>query len=325
MAVPIETTTRHHTLPDGRILAYGIYGHDSPDAPTLLYLHGFPGSHFEAELFSAPARARGLRIVAPTRPGYSGSTHDPKRTLISFAADVLSLADDLHIRRFAILGLSGGAPFAFACDNSGDTLSPYVISRDRLAGVGILSGLFPLSFGTAGMMLMNRFLLGFVGPYLPRRVVAKTFDLALSKTMRTKSMAELEDMMAKTFKGRPEKDRVVIERDEAGIRTGMINSLRGAMVTSGGPGAAMDAALYGCDWGFSLDELQIGRKGEEGKTSVVAWHGGRDINVPVAMVKRVTESVPAIDLRVDEEEAHISLIVRRADDVLATMAEMLEA
>ncbi|EJT77418.1 hypothetical protein GGTG_07330 [Gaeumannomyces tritici R3-111a-1] len=47
------------TLPDGRKLAYAIYGDASPGAPTVFYFHGFPGSHREALGYAQAARRRG--------------------------------------------------------------------------------------------------------------------------------------------------------------------------------------------------------------------------------------------------------------------------
>src|SRR4051812_27778401 len=102
------------TLPDGRELAYGIFGNTAsgPEAPTVLYFHGFPGSHHEAGLFAPAAARHGLRLIAPSRPGSDASSPHSKRRFADFAADVLALVDHLSVQRFTILAVSAGSPYA---------------------------------------------------------------------------------------------------------------------------------------------------------------------------------------------------------------------
>jgi hypothetical protein len=59
------------------------------------------------------ARSHGVRLIAPSRPGYGVSTMSPPG-LARTADDTLELADQLGIGRFALLGSSGGGPFALA-------------------------------------------------------------------------------------------------------------------------------------------------------------------------------------------------------------------
>src|SRR5438132_13833586 len=63
----------------------------------------------------ADAAARhGVRLIAADRPGMGGSDHQPGRTVLDWPADVRVLADHLGLDRFAVLGYSGGVPFAAA-------------------------------------------------------------------------------------------------------------------------------------------------------------------------------------------------------------------
>src|SRR5690242_16188951 len=59
------------------------------------------------------AKAHGVRLIAPTRPGYGDSTLSPPG-LARTAPDTVELADQLGLDRFALVGSSGGGPFALA-------------------------------------------------------------------------------------------------------------------------------------------------------------------------------------------------------------------
>jgi len=57
----------------------------------------------------------GLRIIAPDRPGMGLSDFKPGRGFLDWPADVVQLADHLGLRRFALLGNSGGGAYVAAC------------------------------------------------------------------------------------------------------------------------------------------------------------------------------------------------------------------
>ena len=64
----------------------------------------------------AEAAARlGVRLILPDRPGIGLSDFKPGRAILDWPADVLALADALNLPRFALMGLSGGGPYAAAC------------------------------------------------------------------------------------------------------------------------------------------------------------------------------------------------------------------
>jgi pimeloyl-ACP methyl ester carboxylesterase len=63
------------------------------------------------------------------------SDFQPHRTFVDWPDDVVQVAAALGLDRFAVLGISGGGPYAAAC--------AWKLS-DRLTGAGIVSGLAPL-------------------------------------------------------------------------------------------------------------------------------------------------------------------------------------
>src|SRR5512138_1016983 len=115
MATSPSIHERDHTitLHDGRALGYVDYG--DPSGRALLYFHGHPGSRREAAFLARQADEAGVRLVGVDRPGMGLSTYKPRRRLLDWPGDVTELADALRIDDFAVVGFSGGGPYAAAC------------------------------------------------------------------------------------------------------------------------------------------------------------------------------------------------------------------
>lgn len=56
-------------LPDGRQLAYSTHGCE--DGAVLVFHHGIPGSRVLGSLLETVACEAGVRVIAPSRPGYA--------------------------------------------------------------------------------------------------------------------------------------------------------------------------------------------------------------------------------------------------------------
>src|SRR5215470_1464685 len=95
-------------LPDGRRLSYAEFG--DPRGLPVLAIHGTPGSRFMFGLTSTAARERGLRVVAPDRPGYGHSEYRRNPSLMRSAEDFISFVEGLGLERLAVIGVSGGGP-----------------------------------------------------------------------------------------------------------------------------------------------------------------------------------------------------------------------
>src|SRR3982750_344347 len=98
-------------LPQNRHLAFMEYG--NPSGWPVIFCHGWPSSCTMAELTDAAARQLGVRIISPDRPGISGSAMVMNRKLLDWPPIVERLADQLGFGKFRMLGISGGAPYAF--------------------------------------------------------------------------------------------------------------------------------------------------------------------------------------------------------------------
>ena len=99
------------TLRDGRTLEYADLG--DPAGTPVLFFHGTPGTAGQAAVVADAARSNGVRLIAPSRPGYGASTTSPPG-LTPVAADALELADHLGLDTVVAVGSSGGGPYALA-------------------------------------------------------------------------------------------------------------------------------------------------------------------------------------------------------------------
>jgi pimeloyl-ACP methyl ester carboxylesterase len=104
----VDSTIR---LSDGRRMAYSEWG-DLGGRPVVL-AHGGSGSRLLCPDGDA-TEAAGVRLITIDRPGYGLSELRTGRTLLDWVDDFVELADRLDISRCAVVGWSGGAPFALA-------------------------------------------------------------------------------------------------------------------------------------------------------------------------------------------------------------------
>jgi pimeloyl-ACP methyl ester carboxylesterase len=98
-------------MADGREIEYLEVG--DPGGKPVVHLHGTPGTAGSAALLADAARRNDVRLLAVSRSGYGRSTTTPPG-LESVAWDVGELASGLGVDEFAVLGVSGGGPFALA-------------------------------------------------------------------------------------------------------------------------------------------------------------------------------------------------------------------
>jgi pimeloyl-ACP methyl ester carboxylesterase len=116
------------TLRDGRTLEYADLG--DPSGVPVFFFHGTPATGGQAAVVADAARSHGVRLLAPSRPGYGDSTLSPPGLKAS-VADVLELADRLALERFGVMGASGGGPFALAVA---------AVAPDRVSAVAVHAG-----------------------------------------------------------------------------------------------------------------------------------------------------------------------------------------
>ena len=107
-----------------------------PDGAVLFHFHGHGSSRLEALALTDAAARAGVRVIAFDRPGIGFS--DPKMgdkigdRRLDWPADIAEAADQLGITRFAVQGMSAGAPYALAC---ADALCDRVVACSLVSAV----------------------------------------------------------------------------------------------------------------------------------------------------------------------------------------------
>jgi pimeloyl-ACP methyl ester carboxylesterase len=92
-------------------LSYAEYG--PQDGFPLLIQHGMIASIEQADLFERLIQ-RGARLICMARPGYGDSSPYAMDSFAEWAQIAGGLIEFLRLERFDILGISSGAPYAYA-------------------------------------------------------------------------------------------------------------------------------------------------------------------------------------------------------------------
>lgn len=299
------------TLPDGRKLGFAEYG-DAQGRKTLLYFHGYPSSRVEAKVLDKFGAAHSIRVLALDRPGYGLSTPQlPRRELLDWPQDVQAFADSQKLDRFAIMGLSGGGPFAVAC--------AHVLPRRMITGVGLFAGAPPWAAGHR-YMTRDRRILRFLANWCPgvvsfltsvtvrfARWFVKTkfvttrldawLDL-LNKQAREKEAKKLEeDPTAKPSTITYPDERPVSEQREA-----LLNLLIAEPFAQGSDGAVQEARILTDDnWGFRLEDVTYR------DAPIKIWHGAKDTNAPIEAIRYLADQLPNAELHEFEQDTHYTM------------------
>jgi len=287
-----ERGPRRLRLPDGRRLAFAEHG-DS-DGRAVVYCHGFPSSHREAELIGPGARAEGVRIIAPDRPGYGDSDPLPQRSIAGWAEDVAALADHLGLGHFALVGVSGGGPYALACAQH---------LPERIQACALVCPLGPIYrpevLAAMHPAIRASFLLPRRAPRLARLLLARPATELLS--LWPEAIERLRSLHA------PPADRDALARPE--VSRTLNGSIRDAM-RGGALGALDDLVLYTGDWGLDFGALTL---------PIDLWHGEADGTVPVAHARWYAARLPNAHPHLLAGEGHFSLPLRHSRVILHTL------
>ncbi|KAJ4266248.1 hypothetical protein NW762_004231 [Fusarium torreyae] len=307
MADPKEQSAQTFALPDGRTLAYSVYGSPTPSL-HVFYFHSYPASRVEGVLFHDAALALGIQLICPDRPGMGSSSFSPDRCLLDWPQDILALADHLSIAQFGCVGVSGGGPYTIACYHK--------IPRSRLKAAAVLAGIWPTTLGTQGMPLESRVML-FLAPWVPG-LVAAGLDYGIGKAARDTAHPEVyATAVDKSIESRAGVDRDVWRENKNGIKDVVLESMREAL-KDGSTGAAHDARVYGSDWGFALSDVKVEEK------SLLIWHGHQDHNVPLVMAEKAVALLPGSQFRSFPDDGHTSLIAGKPKEFLKEVKTLLE-
>jgi pimeloyl-ACP methyl ester carboxylesterase len=262
---------------DGSVIAVEVVG--EPAAAPVLFCHGLADSRLSARLFAPVAGELGLRIVAPDRPGTGGT--DPRRLgrLVDWVQDAALVLDATAAGPAALLGVSGGGPFAAACAAA---------IPGRVRSLTLVSSLGLPGWPTRGMAPGERLSLeiarrapAFGGWFLGRLAALGRRSPRLFLRISTSEM--------------PGTDRQAL--DQPGSRDAFLASYLEAFRRGDG-GVAQDLRVLTRPWGFEL-----------GSIKVPAWvhHGDADNTVPPQHARLFAEAIPGAQLKLHPGLGHFSI------------------
>jgi pimeloyl-ACP methyl ester carboxylesterase len=291
MTVPSGTLT----LKDGRVLTWDEHG--DPDGPPILYFHGTPASRVMGTMVSEPAAEAKVRLIVPDRPGCGLSSFQPDRRMTDWPDDVAQLADHLGLERYAVVGGSGGGPYALACAHAADP---------RLVATAVLAGVGPLDTPEARGRLYdtNRGLF---------ETAAQGVDALLPLLQGLLSADSSSDEVRAAFMAgmSPDDQRYFAEHPTF---IDDFAEMAIAAAENGLEGLAHDTWLVTQPWGFELADITV---------RVDFYNGDHDYNVPVQHAVDQAAATPLSTLTVFPASGH-TVVGSRLADVLDQLAEVGE-
>ena len=277
-------------LRNGNNIGYAIYG-NKKNFP-IFYFHGWPGSRFE--LKNIPLKKKKCFIIALERPGYGISDPISKFKILDWPKIVLEVANKLKIKKFSIIGVSGGAPFALACANT--------IKNKRLKSIAIVCALAPnkakgMDKGRVGMLLnlgRKPFISWLIFNFLRMRLLNGNLEKSFNKWKNKISLPEIDLKLFTIDRGK----RLMENFKEA--------------VKHGTKGVHRDANLYSNYWGFKLKNI---------KKKIFVWHGDKDLTVPIITNKYYKKKLKNKEIFIKPNEGHFSICYNFMNDIIQQVSE----
>lgn len=280
---------------EDRQIGFAEFG--DPRGRAVFWLHGTPGARrqipAEARAFAAEQH---IRLIGLDRPGIGSSTPHQYANVLAFAEDLGTIADTLGIERMAVVGLSGGGPYALACAAA---------MPERIVGAGIIGGVAP----TIGPDAIGGGLMGLGSRVAPFLEVAST-PIRLAASTLIRLIRPVADPALYIYAAvSPAPDRRMLVRPE--FRAMFLDDLlNGSRKQLAAPFA--DVVVFARDWGFGLEDVKV---------AVRWWHGDVDHIIPYAHGQHCVARLPDAHLFTVPGESHLGGL-GQASAILSSMNEL---
>ena len=278
-----ETGSAYATRGDGKKVAYEVSG--ASDGFPVFLMHGTPGSRRGPKPRGIVLYRHGVKLITYDRPGYGDSDRREGRNVADAAADVLAVADELGLQRFAVAGRSGGGPHALAC-----AADPAV--RSRVTRVAVL-----VSFAPSGVPELEWFegmnadnVRSFGREAVDTAAVVEEIAHRAALTQRDPRYL-MQHLMAQMTA----EDRQVVS--QFGLRRTIVDTYRHAL-RNGPYGWIDDTLALRQGWKFELGSI------DTALTPVRIWHGANDTFAPVGHAYWLAGQIPGATIAVQPGAAH---------------------
>lgn len=288
---PDLTTTK-----GDRLLNVWLRG--DPDGETIVFHPGTPGPPMPWKEFDDAAERHGLRVVSYARPGYSGSTRHPGRTVADAAADTAAVLDALEVGDFLTIGHSGGGPHALACA----ALLPH-----RCRAVVALASVAPYAESD----------LEWLDGMAEENVIEFGKTLQGEDEYRAFLESEIEMYADVTADDVSDALRGLVSDVDKKVLTGEMAELSVAtfrrVARDGLDGWLDDGLAFVEPWGFELGDITV---------PVAVWQGRHDRMVPYGHGEWLAAQMPAARAHLLEEDGHLTLLANRLDEILGDALDL---
>lgn len=272
---------RDRVVPVAGTRVLGIRELGDPAGYPVLYFHGVPGLRQATVGRASDYTAAGVRLFTFDRPGYGRASPARDATVADWAEDVAAAVAELALPRFAVIGESGGGPYALACG-----LKP----PPGLDAVVVSSGLAPVDEpgSLEGMKVINQLALrAFHHPDLAAPVLA-----GLAAAFGHWPDFVLDHVLCHDS---PAGDRAFLRKPR--IRKDA-KAMLAATATEGLEGLVDDINRLAAPWGFTARDVVL---------PVRFWHGDEDNTAPLRHILRVAAAIPGSTVVVCPGEGHMVL------------------
>jgi pimeloyl-ACP methyl ester carboxylesterase len=253
-------------LRNGRTVCYAQYG--TPDGTVVVNAHGGLACRLDVAAADNAARAAGVRLISPDRPGIGGSDPQPGRTILDWADDIADLLDHLGVEHFSAMGWSMGGQYAAGL--------AWALPQ-RVKRVAIIAGALPLTEPAvfAGLPLFDRVYtrLSQQAPWLVKPCFA-------AMALAARSAPALYGRLAAGQLG--DADATVL-RDEGYGEFAQMS----AEALRRPSGVVEDYRAWMRPWGFTPEQIAI---------PVDVWGGQQDELVPHAWPRELARRIPGATL-----------------------------
>jgi pimeloyl-ACP methyl ester carboxylesterase len=247
------------------------------------------------------AKSFALRVIAPDRPGYGLTPADDDPTLASRTEWLHAFADAMNLNRFALLGISGGSPYA---------VSLAARLQNRIVALALVSPMGPVADYAASAdasldpvsFLHDRFFM-----HMPYRTWL-THPLGdLSAWMYRHGPEMFMSLMPKLATS---VDAPILSRPDVAqlMRTMTLEAFR-----QGGSGGTADLEIYGRPWGVQFRDVTA---------PAVVWQGTEDHVVPPQAARWLARQLPNGTLHSLEGAGHF-WVFEHVKDVVSELAALM--